>query len=61
MRRLPWATDTMGRMQDLRLTNPELDFWIDARIREFDGRWLAVADLAGTPVRVGHQPGQATS
>ena len=36
-------------MQHLRLTHPALDFWIDVRIREFNGRWLVVADLAGTP------------
>jgi hypothetical protein len=33
----------------LRLTHPDLDFWIDVRVREFDGRWLAVADLADQP------------
>jgi hypothetical protein len=33
----------------LRMTNPDLDFWIDVRLRDFDGRWLAVADLADTP------------
>jgi hypothetical protein len=33
----------------LRLTHPDLDFWIDVRVREFDGRWLAVADLADVP------------
>ena len=36
-------------MQHLRFTHPELDFWVDVRLREFDGRWLAVADLAGEP------------
>jgi hypothetical protein len=30
----------------LRLTHPSLAFWIDVQVREFDGRWLAVADLA---------------
>jgi len=33
----------------LRLTHPGLDFWIDVRFLELDGRWLAVADLAGSP------------
>ncbi len=36
-------------MTHLRLTHPDLDFWIDVRLREFDGRWLAVADLADEP------------
>lgn len=27
----------------------EFDFWIDVRLREWDGRWLAVADLADEP------------
>ena len=36
-------------MQHIRLTHLELDFWIDARLREFEGRWLAVADLADEP------------
>lgn len=35
-------------MQHLRLTHPALDSWIDVRLRDFDGRWLAVADLADT-------------
>ncbi len=37
-------------MTHLRLTHPDLDFWIDVRLREFDGRWLAVAHLADEPV-----------
>lgn len=36
-------------MQHFRLTHPDLDFWVDVRLREFEGRWLAVADLAGQP------------
>ncbi len=36
-------------MHILRLTHPDLDFWIDVRVLEFDGRWLAVADLADQP------------
>lgn len=51
---------TMGRLQHLRLTHPALDFWIDVRLREFDGRWLAVADLADTPqVGSGDTPAEA--
>jgi len=37
------------RVRSLRLTHPDLPFWVDVRVREFDGRWLAVADLAGQP------------
>ena len=29
-------------MRRLRLVHPDLDFWIDVRLRQFDGRWLAV-------------------
>lgn len=47
-------------MQRMRLTHPTLDFWIDVRLRQFDGRWLAVADLAGTPeLGTGGNPEQA--
>lgn len=47
-------------MRHLRLTHPALDFWIDVRVREFDGRWLAVADLADQPeVGVGETVGEA--
>jgi hypothetical protein len=42
------------------LTHPALDFWIDVRLREFEGRWLAVADLADTPeLGTGHMPAEA--
>jgi len=42
------------------LTHPDLDFWIDVGLRDFDGRWLAVADLADTPdVGVGETAEQA--
>ena len=48
-------------MQDPRLTHPALDFWIDVRLREFEGRWLAVADLADTPqVGSGDTPAEAS-
>lgn len=40
----------------LRLRHPDLDFWVDARLRWVGGAWLAVADLAGTP-----EPAAATS
>lgn len=44
----------------LRLTHPALDFWIDVGLREFRGRWLAVADLADTPeVGTGETPAEA--
>lgn len=43
-------------MYDLRLTHPALDFWVDVRLREFDGRWLAVALLADGP-----EPGLGTT
>jgi len=44
----------------LRLTHPDLDLWIDVRLREFDGRWLAVADLADEPdIGVGESAEQA--
>jgi hypothetical protein len=33
----------------VRVTHPSVDFWVDVRLREFDGRWIAVADLADEP------------
>ena len=33
-------------MQHLRLTHPDLDFWVDVTIHERDGRRMATADLA---------------
>lgn len=36
-------------MRHLRVTHPSLDLCINVRSRDFHGRWLAVADLAGTP------------
>jgi hypothetical protein len=51
---------TMMEVQKLRLTHPALDFWMDVRLREFDGRWLAVADLAGdSDVGGGDMPSEA--
>jgi hypothetical protein len=47
-------------MRTLRLTHPALDFMIDVRLREFDRRWLAVADLADTPdIGTGETPVEA--
>lgn len=41
----------------LRLTHPDLPFWVDVRLMENDGRWLAVADLADEPdVGTGDDP-----
>jgi len=34
---------------ELRLTHPAIAFWVDVRLLESDGRWMAVADLASTP------------
>lgn len=36
-------------MHSLRLGHSALGFWIGVRVRQFNGRWLAVADLAGEP------------
>ncbi len=33
-------------MQHLRLAHPGLDFHVDVKLRPFEGRWLATADLA---------------
>ncbi len=30
-----------------RLSSPFLSFYVDVRLRNFNGRWLAVADIAG--------------
>ena len=47
-------------MRHLRLSHSDLDVWIDVRLREFDGRWLAVADLADAPeVGTGETPQEA--
>ena len=47
-------------MTQLRLTHPALDFWIDVRLRERDGRWVAVADLADEPdLGLGETPSEA--
>lgn len=38
-----------GNDARLRLQHPGLDFWVDVRLRRLGGKWLAVADLAGSP------------
>lgn len=44
-------------MIELRLNHPALDFWVDVRVLESEGRWLAVADLVSTPeVAVASRP-----
>lgn len=35
------------RPVNFRLTADTLDFYVDVRLRNFGGRWLAVADIAG--------------
>lgn len=32
---------------NFRLGAPQLDFYVDVRLRSFDGRWMAVAEIAG--------------
>ena len=40
---------------NLRLCAPSLGFYVDVRLRNFHGRWLAIADIAGEPeVGLGH-------
>jgi len=39
----------MDPIIELRLTDPEVEFWVDVRLRRFGKTWLAVADLASTP------------
>jgi hypothetical protein len=48
-------------MQHLRLTHPELDFWVDVTVHERDGRYMATADLAedSRDVGVGNTPQEA--
>ena len=48
---LDFAADPANgpRVTHLRLTHPDLDFWIDVRVREFDRRRLAIANLAEQP------------
>jgi hypothetical protein len=44
-------------VMELRLTHPDLDFYVDVRVTPFEGRWLATADLA---LRTDPMSGQAT-
>jgi len=39
----------MDALVELRLTDPELDFWVDVHLRQFGEIWMAAAHLAGTP------------
>lgn len=39
----------MGSEIYLRLVDADLGFWVDVRLRQTAGSWLAVADLASTP------------
>jgi len=32
---------------NFRLSASRLDFYVDVRLRDFDGRWLAVSDISG--------------
>lgn len=32
---------------NFRAAAPHLDFYVDVRLRNFDGRWLAVAEIGG--------------
>ena len=50
----------MASQAHLHLTHPGLPFWVDVRLREFDGRWLAVAMLADEPdIGTGEDPREA--
>ncbi len=31
------------------LSTPDLDFWVEVRVFTHDGRWIAVATIAGEP------------
>lgn len=33
----------------IRVGAPRLNFYVNVRVRSFDGRWLAVADIGGDP------------
>ena len=39
----------MDHATTLRLTDSDLDFWVDVRVSRLGDAWLATADLAGTP------------
>lgn len=45
---------------NFRISAPTLDFYIDLRLRDFDGRWLAVADISGDQeIGLGRSPREA--
>jgi hypothetical protein len=47
-------------MQHLRPTHPELDFWVDVRLREGDGKWFTTADFPREPpIDTGEEPKEA--
>jgi hypothetical protein len=53
-----------ARMQRLRLTHPDLDFYVDVTVEEHDGRYMAAADLGEDSARsrgVGNTPQEAVS
>ena len=43
---------------ELRLTHPDLDFWVDVTVHERHGRFMATAE-ASRDVVVGHTPQEA--
>jgi hypothetical protein len=49
------------RRTPLRLTHPDLDFWVDVAVHERDGRFMATADLAedSRDVGIGDTPQEA--
>ncbi len=54
------ADQQEAQVRHLRLTHPDLDFYVDARLWQHDGRWLAVADLADEPdIGTGTDPRKA--
>jgi ATP-dependent DNA helicase Rep len=50
-----WGRRSLSRHRDnagmhsIRLSSPELDFWVDLTLHTRDGRWLAVAMIGGDP------------
>jgi hypothetical protein len=51
----------MSASRSLRLTYPDLDFWVDVTVHERDGRYMATADLGedSRDVGVGDTPQEA--
>jgi hypothetical protein len=52
---LVWESDSMSRMQTIRLESAQLGFWVDLRMLNVRGRWMAVALIGGDP-EVGYGP-----